>query len=134
MTLGSIAPVVARLQAEHRDMLGLAQRARLAVIDGDLAAARKAHAELRQLLEIHAALEESELLPHVPAIARWKPPVYLAEHRRIDQLAAGLRRRLADAGPLDGPTRLALLDAHHPLLHLLEHHFEREEQDLFIAA
>lgn len=130
----SVSPIVARLLAEHRGMLGLVQRARLAVIDGDLAAVRSAHAELRQLLDGHASLEESTLLPHVPAAARWQPVVYLAEHRRIEQLAAGLRRRLADTGPLDGPTRLALLDAHHPLVHLLEHHFEREEQELFAAA
>ena len=126
------ARLVRQLLDEHRRMLDTVQQARLALLDGDLAEARLAHADLQRLLSAHAEREERVLIPDIPVSARWPAAVYLAEHHKIAQLAAGLRRRLDASGPPDGPTRLALLDAHHPFVHLLEHHFAREEQALFV--
>jgi hemerythrin-like domain-containing protein len=127
-----VTRLVRLLLDEHCRLLATVQQARLALLDGDLAEARRAHADLQRLLSAHAEREERVLIPDIPASARWQAAVYLAEHRKIAQLAAGLRRRLDASGPPDGPTRLALLDAYHPFVHLLEHHFAREEQALFV--
>ena len=127
---------VAELEGEHARMLLLVQQARVALVDGDVAAARAALDALAMLHAQHAAREERDLLPRIGEDARWQAKVYLAEHRKLEQLGDALRERLA-AHPShveDRVLRLALIDAHHPLQHLMEHHFAREEQGVFVEC
>ncbi|MFO1292596.1 MAG: hypothetical protein U1F07_05880 [Rubrivivax sp.] len=100
---------------------------------GSLAHLERWHAALLQHIEI----EETLLLPALPAGARWGERIYRVEHERIRLLAdAYLQRiRAATAQAPEGERArraavLALLDAAHALRHLLEHHHEREEMAL----
>jgi hypothetical protein len=131
---GDIAAVT--LQHEHASLLDALRRILLALIDGAFDVAQAGHLRLQvQLLE-HARREEQELLSRLPDGARWPACVYIAEHLRI----AALLRDAAEAVMgqptyvTDATTRLRLLDAHHALRHLLEHHFAREEQGLFVEV
>ncbi len=128
-----LAATVAALTDEHARMLALVQQGRLALLDGDGAAARAVHDTLATLHAHHAEQEERDVLPRLGEGARWPVKVYAAEHDKLAQLATALRARLADvpAHIDDRALRLALIDAHHPLQHLMEHHFAREEQGLF---
>lgn len=109
----------------------------LDLVGGDFAAALQRFDAWRSGIAAHIAIENTRLLPHVPAGARWAARVYLLEHERITLLADEYRERLqaaACAAPTTEQARreavLALLDAAHALRHVLEHHHAREEQAL----
>ncbi|MBP7325884.1 MAG: hypothetical protein KA969_09315 [Alicycliphilus sp.] len=91
----------------------------------------------RRDLARHIEIENTRLLPHVPAGARWAARVYLLEHERITLLAGEYEQRVQAVTahpPQDELARrravLRLLDAAHALRHVLEHHHAREEQAL----
>lgn len=115
----------------------------LAVLDALIALrparAAAAFARFAALLDAHFAAEESELLPRLAALPapRWPPALYLAEHAKLRQLCARYAQTLAAAiaaAPATAPRRrrqaLNLIDALHPLRHVLEHHQQREDQGL----
>ena len=124
------------LRHEHAPLLATLQRILLALVDGSLDVAQAGHLLLREQLLAHARREERDLLPHLPHDARWPARVYIAEHRHIATLLLEAAERVnghpAYVG--DPATRLRLLDAHHVLRHVLEHHFAREEQGLFVEV
>ena len=121
------------LQREHSAMLQILHAACCAVIEGELAGARARLDALGDLQARHIRYEEQVLLPRLPPHPRWTAAVYLAEHRKLESLLQRIRAQWRMLPPrLDDPAqRLAALDALHPLRHVLEHHFEREEQALF---
>ena len=118
---------------EHAAMLQTLHAACCAVITGELATARIRLDALGRLQARHIRYEEQVLLPRLPQHPRWTAAVYLAEHRKLESLLQRIRAQWCTLPPrLDDPAqRLAVLDALHPLRHVLEHHFEREEQALF---
>ena len=118
---------------EHAAMLLTLHAACSAVITGELATARIRLDALDRLQARHIRYEEQVLLPRLPRHPRWTAAVYLAEHRKLESLLQRIRAQWHTLPPrLDDPAqRLAVLDALHPLRHVLEHHFEREEQALF---
>lgn len=124
------------LTEQHQQMLHLLQEQRLALLDGKVAHARDLLQQLRELQEVHIEQEEDELIPYLPASARWPARVYLAEHRKLSAMLGKLQRTLQPlpAQVTDGATRLELLDLHAPFSHVLEHHFEREEKGLLIEV
>ena len=124
------------LPAQHVTMLEAMQRMRLGLFAGDMTEARAARDVLQGLHAAHIAIEETELIPKLPATARWPAKVYLAEHAKLATMLDEWRDILArQPGRLDRPEqRLALLDASLRLQHLLEHHFEREEKGLLIET
>lgn len=121
-----------RLLDEHVRLLDLLGAARQALLLGDLGKAREGLDELAVRLARHAAQEEAEWIARLDASARWPARVYLAEHRKLDSMMAELRQRLARAPARvrDARTRLQLVDSTLPFQHVMEHHFEREHQDL----
>ncbi|AOU98297.1 hypothetical protein BI364_10290 [Acidihalobacter yilgarnensis] len=124
------------LTHEHQAMLQAMQRLRLALLDGDINSAHEARDVLQRLHVAHIAAEETELIPQLPAAARWQAKVYLAEHAKLAAMIEQWHERLQQHGAhIDSSVlRLALLDASLPLQHLLEHHFEREEKGLFLET
>lgn len=109
----------------------------LALVGADFAEALQHFDHWQQELMQHIAIENEQLLPHLPADARWPARMYELEHERITLLADEYRARLAQVAqqpPSDEPARrqtvLDLLDATHALRHLLEHHNQREEMAL----
>ncbi len=126
------AALARRLQQEHAGLLALLVDVRLALLAGRVDSARASLERLAALHREHAALEEQQLFPALPRSARWPLRTYEAEHRKLVELVQALRGTL-QAQPQrlrDARRRLQLLDDALPLQHLMEHHFEREEQGL----
>lgn len=124
-------------EREHARLDLLLQAHLLDVVGGDFDTALTRLHEWRQALDVHIRIEEAQLLPHVPASARWPAKVYRLEHERIALLADQYRQRAQAAArqvPSDAMARrrlaLTLLDAAHALRHVLEHHHEREQMAL----
>lgn len=122
---------------EHRRLDAQLHCHLLDVVGGDFRRARQRLRHWRQALARHIDVEEIQLLPHVREDARWPARVYHLEHVRIALLADAYAARLAAAAeypPRSERSRrevtLLLLDAIHPLRHLLEHHHQREEMAL----
>ena len=114
-------------------MLALLEQARAELLDGAVADARDALQRLGAMQQAHIAHENAALIPRLGPTARWPARVYLAEHTKLETMHADLLALLAPlpAHCTDARLRLALLDAHAPYKHLLEHHFAREQQGLF---
>ncbi len=97
-------------------MLEAMQRMRLGLLAGDVAEARAARDVLQGLHTAHIAIEETELIPKLPATARWPAKVYLAEHAKLATMLGewhDVSARQPDR--LDQPEqRLALRDASLP--------------------
>ena len=132
-------PTDSRWHADHAAL----ETQLLAVLDALIALrparAAAAFARFAALLDAHLFAEESELLPRLAALPapRWAPALYLAEHAKLRQLCARYTKTLAGAEartPATAALRrrqaLDLIDALHPLRHVLEHHQQREEQGL----
>ncbi len=121
------------LLAQHADILERVTEARAALLQGEIDTAREGLRQLEALLLAHAACEEAEWIPRLDATARWPARVYLAEHRQIASMLANLQKWVATLpARLHSPAkRLRIVDSTLPFLHVLEHHFEREEQGLF---
>lgn len=105
----------------------------LDVVSADFAAALPRLRRWRRALARHIEIEETRLLPHVSADARWPAKLYRMEHERIlllaDQYAARVQAvaaRPPRARRARNDAVLTLLDAAHGLRHLIEHHHERE--------
>ena len=132
-------PTDSRWHADHAAL----ETQLLAVLDALIALrparAAAAFARFAALLDAHLFAEESELLPRLAALPapRWAPALYLAEHAKLRQLCARYTQTLAGAAartPATAALRrrqaLDLIDALHPLRHVLEHPQQREEQGL----
>ncbi|MCO5116367.1 MAG: hypothetical protein H6927_07100 [Burkholderiaceae bacterium] len=124
-------------EREHHRLDALLRAHLLAVVGQDFAGAQQKFVRWHRGLLRHIEIENTRLLPHVPAGARWDARIYLLEHERIALLAqehAARMAALAQRAPRGEPARrraaLALLDAAHALRHLLEHHHQREEMAL----
>jgi len=109
----------------------------LALVGADFAGALAHLQRWQRALARHIEIEETRLLPALPAGARWGERLYRVEHERIRLLADEYLQRMRAAAaraPRSVRVRrslvLALLDAAHALRHLLEHHHEREEMAL----
>lgn len=125
----------AALCGEHAVQLDLLHSARVAVLMGDVATARRHLATLADEQRRHIGVEETRWLPRLPADARWPARIYLAEHRKLGAMLDALLDSLAAEPEPCGPDRrLDLLDRLAPFRHVLEHHFEREEKGLFVEV
>lgn len=133
----STPPAPHHFERQHERLDAVLHAHLLAVAGADFAGALRHLQHWHQGLQEHITIENTRLLPHVPAGARWAARVYLLEHERIALLADEYRERVqavAQQQPQDEAGRrravLMLLDAAHALRHVLEHHHEREEQAL----
>jgi len=126
-------------EREHRRLEALLRVHLLAVVGLDFAGAQHKFERWHRGLLRHIEIENTRLLPHVPAGARWDARIYRLEHERIALLAqehaarvAALAQRTPRGESARRRAALALLDAAHALRHLLEHHHQREEMALAI--
>ncbi len=88
------------------------------------------------LLELHIHHEDHILLPifHRAETHRWPHKLYDGEHRKLELHMSRCREALAKLGkptPAKAREIIALIDTEGVLKRLLEHHDERERQDLF---
>ncbi|TAN07636.1 MAG: hypothetical protein EPN38_05430 [Rhodanobacteraceae bacterium] len=128
---------LAHLEHQHQRLDGMLQAHLLDLVGADFTSALVRLQRWRRALDRHIGIEETWLLPHLPAGARWAASVYHVEHERIALLADkyAVRLRAVAARPPRGERArrqsvLALLDATHALRHVLEHHHEREHTAL----
>lgn len=124
-------------EREHRRLVTQFHEHLLNVAGGSFILARQHVQRWRRALGRHIQIEDTRLLPHVPAGARWSARLYRLEHARITALADAYVARVeavSEHPPRDERSKretiLALLDAAHALRHLLEHHHQREEMAL----
>ena len=115
----------AYFEHEHRRMDALLHAHLLDVVAADFPRALQHLQRWRRALTRHITIENRQLLPQVPANARWPARMYLLEHERIELLADEYATRMG--ARTRGEAVLTLLDAAHALRHLLEHHHQREE-------
>jgi iron-sulfur cluster repair protein YtfE (RIC family) len=135
-----LADALAELAVEHETLEALLAAHLDRVVAGDFAAALQRFDAFASRLRAHLRREEATLFPALaqhPA-PRWPLRVYQAEHDRLRLLLCRHRRRLEApaAAAAEDPIRrraeaLALIDAIHPLRHVLEHHQQREHSGLF---
>lgn len=100
--------------------------------------ARAAHLleHYRKRLQRHIRLEEHYLLPYCPqekTADQWPAHVYVAEHRRAEELLdkAVAHLALARRRGVKPAALIALLDQEKTLKNLMEHHDDREGMALF---
>ncbi|MBU6460615.1 MAG: hemerythrin domain-containing protein [Proteobacteria bacterium] len=119
--------------AEHERLREHFQHYRLALFSGEIRQARFLLDQFRTELMDHAQIEENLWLPRLKPDARWPARVYLAEHRKLEEMVGSLLgdlERLPDEMH-DARQLLQLLEWGMAFKHVLEHHFEREEKALF---
>lgn len=133
----SSTPNPGHFERQHERLDALLHAHLLAVAGADFACALRHLQQWHEGLREHIAIENTRLLPHVPAGARWAARVYLLEHDRIALLTEEYLERVqavVQQPPQDESARrravLMLLDAAHALRHVLEHHHEREHSAL----
>ncbi len=127
----------AYFEEQHTHIEAMLTQHLLDVVGGDFVQAQQQFVRWFAALQQHIAIENEQLLPHVPEGARWAAKVYRLEHDRIALLADEYAQRLQlvlDKPPVDALAQrrasLYLLDAIHALRHVIEHHHEREHTAL----
>jgi hemerythrin-like domain-containing protein len=125
------------LKQEHLAIDRLFQSHQEMLLDRSWARALRLLEYYQQLLESHIKFEDGILLPYCIADAiapiRWKAQIYLAEHRRIEELVNKVRVRLAAIRRrgMKSSMLIGLLDQEGTIKHVLEHHHEREEKGIY---
>jgi len=125
------------LQREHATLDQMFLLHQGILVNRGWARAARLLAYYQQQLSQHIQIEEQMLLPYctiaAPGEARWDAHVYVAEHRRLEELVgkaatrlAVIRRRGVSAAMLIG-----LLDQERTIKHVMQHHHEREAKGLF---
>ena len=91
-----------------------------------------------EFLAQHLAFENATVIPGVQAMGvtlRWDFVVYTKEHEKLQAMVVDMQEMLDDYNRMQGRTKrlglLSLLDRQQSLYHVMEHHEEREEKDLF---
>lgn len=127
---------VTTLADEHVALAQLFARHQEALVTRAWARAARLLDHYRKRLQYHIQLEEHYLLPYCVeerAPGRWQAHVYIAEHRRLEELLSKAGKRLAVARRrgVTAAALIALLDEEKTLKHVVEHHYQREEISLF---
>jgi iron-sulfur cluster repair protein YtfE (RIC family) len=124
--------------AIHADFREAILRHHDALVRGDVAASRAEMAQFAADLADHMQREETRILPVLAARGGWgragDPQFYRDEHDKLRALLDRSRREIAtlDAAAPDYARRAALLiGADQALLHMLEHHDDRETRCLY---
>lgn len=127
------------LEESHKDLYQwflLHQECLLLHNDAD---AQLAFLAFTEYLHAHLEFENQHLLNSVVMTKmplRWAIPVYEKEHEKLQKMLAKLAMYLQHYYALTGRDKrlalLVLLDEEQTLRHVMEHHEQREEQDLFL--
>ncbi|MCY4045302.1 MAG: hypothetical protein OXE99_09500 [Cellvibrionales bacterium] len=89
-----------------------------------------------QILVFHLTFEDQWLLKDALSTTRWPITVYRKEHEKLEAALSKLKRKTADYLTFSGRKKrhalISLIEDQLRFYHLMEHHEEREEQDLFL--
>jgi hypothetical protein len=124
------------LEESHKDLhlwFLLHQECLVANYESDALQALK---NFQRILLFHLDFEEQRLLKHNNDATRWPVSVYQKEHdkikRQLDKLIVKTQSYLDFSGRKKRHALISLIEDQLRFYHLLEHHEEREEQDLFL--
>ena len=123
------------LEESHKDLHQWFLMHQECLLLGHDAHSQCAFSVFTEILETHLHFENEYLLKHT-LTGRWPLKVYVKEHDKLLQLLAKIAKRLESFYQLQGRLKrlalLEILDQENVFLHVMEHHEEREEQDLFL--
>lgn len=135
-----MAALIERLEVSHRKLRQLLLMSQECLLLSEDDKALLLITAFSTYLKTHLAFEDDDLLPlmvgQTAKALRWQPLVYQKEHEKIVQLLHINFRLLQSYLRLQGrEKRLALLELlakQNQFEHVLEHHEQREESDLFL--
>lgn len=124
------------LSNEHVELTHLFTRHQEALVTRSWARAARLLDYYQKRLQYHIGLEERYLLPYCAeekADGHWQAHVYIAEHRRLEELLRKTSTRLAVARRrgVSSAALIALMDEEKTLKHVAQHHHQREDMALF---
>lgn len=140
MHVAALTDLRERLEREHIEQLRRFQAHQEHLILLESRCALEILIDFESQLLNHMELEERYLLPlcetHIDRAGHWGPQVYAREHRRIEELLASVRMRLAahcvkGDGAMAPADVIKLVDEEKVLKHLISHHQTREETALY---
>lgn len=124
------------LEESHKDLhfwFLLHQECLVANYESDALQALK---NFQRILLFHLDFEEQRLLKHNNGATRWSVSVYQKEHDKLklqlQKLIVKSQSYLDFSGRKKRYALISLIEDQLRFYHLLEHHEEREEQDLFL--
>jgi hemerythrin-like domain-containing protein len=122
---------IARLTAEHEEILGLSHQVATALARDDYPTVAASLSRLRHVMDVHDAVEEIAVYPAMERQPEFADPVgrLFDEHDELDQVITGALRAVSSEGP-DRHDWGAVLRA----LGTLAEHIDHEEHGLFPAA
>ncbi|NRB42425.1 MAG: hypothetical protein HRU20_28810 [Pseudomonadales bacterium] len=128
-------PLRLALEESHKDLMQWFLMHQECLLLGDDSQAQTAFLAFSDFLQTHLQFENSYVLKTAEDL-RWPLKVYQKEHDKLLLMLNKIARLLNAYYPLQGrKKRLALLEVlgyQGSFLHVMEHHEEREEQDLFL--
>jgi hypothetical protein len=127
---------ITTLADEHVALVQLFARHQEALVTRAWARAARLLAHYRKRLQYQIQLEERYLLPYCvedQAPGQWQAHVYMAEHRRLEELLhkVGIQLATARRRGVTPAVLIALLDEEKTLKRAVEYHYQREEITLF---
>ncbi len=140
MDTATLGDLRRRLELDHIEQLKQFQAHQEQLVLREGRRALQILVDFESRLLSHMELEERYLLPlcelQVERAGHWGPQIYAQDHRRIKELLAAVRMRLAalGAGGDDAMTPanvIELLDDEKVLKHLISHHQTREATALY---
>ena len=140
MQLAALTDLRDRLEREHVEQLKQFQAHQEHLILRESRRALEILIDFESRLLNHMELEERYLLPlcetHIDRAGHWGPRIYAQEHRRMKELLAAARMRLAahcvkGDGAMTPADVISLVDEEKTLKHLISHHQAREETALY---
>ena len=127
------------LQESHKDLTQWFLLHQECLLLGDALSADKAFMVFSDYLNQHILFENTVVLVAMQPVEeclRWKLHLYKQEHDKIEKLLAKLESRLISYYLLQGRRKrlalLEILDDEQSFKHVMEHHEQREEDDLFL--
>lgn len=130
----------AALEDNHKDLYQWFLLHQECLLIADDEKAKQAFSAFSDVLKQHIQFENEYLLSDVASTdfsqLRWQPNVYLKEHDKVLDLLAKAQLMLNQYFEAKGRMKrlllLELLEREGRMRHVIEHHEQREEQDLFL--
>lgn len=127
------------LEENHKDLYQWFLLHQECLLIGDDEYAQQGFLAFADILKQHMDFENNYIFTEVcklKAPSRWDMHVYRKEHEKIEKLLLNVQEQLqaylSSSGRMKRLHLLELLEKQSTLRHVLEHHEQREEQDIFL--
>lgn len=133
-----MSPLALALQESHQDLQRWFLYHQECLLLAHDNFARQSLAAFSEYLTTHLRFENQQLLPCFSdnSLLQWPVTVYVKEHEKLLSMLANIEALLQDYVSFVGRKKrlalLTLLDVEQAFCHVMEHHEQREEKDLFV--